>query len=130
MITKKDIILYSLIAISFIFSCYTFSQKNQECYQLDTSDITHMYENYIEDWKKQSKAAFDQAEAKVLFVPNPPVVIVPMEDPDPAKCICKGTGIITHGDGHKTPCQYHGVNKDALKDKKLTFKPLIILETK
>ena len=29
-------------------------------------------------------------------------------DPDPAKCICKGTGIITHGDGHQTPCPYHG----------------------
>ena len=28
-------------------------------------------------------------------------------DPDPDKCVCKGTGWITHGDGHKTACPYH-----------------------
>lgn len=26
---------------------------------------------------------------------------------DPEKCVCKGTGKITHGDGHQTDCPYH-----------------------
>ena len=29
-------------------------------------------------------------------------------NPDVKKCSCKGTGKITHGDGHKTECPYHG----------------------
>ena len=29
-------------------------------------------------------------------------------DKDPNKCICKGTGIVVHGDGHTTKCVYHG----------------------
>jgi hypothetical protein len=28
--------------------------------------------------------------------------------PDADKCPCKGTGVITHGDGHTTECPYHG----------------------
>lgn len=32
--------------------------------------------------------------------------LVPHEDPD--KCPCRGTGVITHGDGHKTECPFHG----------------------
>lgn len=28
-------------------------------------------------------------------------------DPDVRKCACKGTGKITHGDGHQTDCPYH-----------------------
>ena len=28
-------------------------------------------------------------------------------DPDPEKCICKGTGKIVQGDGHVSPCPYH-----------------------
>ena len=31
----------------------------------------------------------------------------PQPHPDADKCACKGTGIITHGDGHTTPCPYH-----------------------
>jgi acyl-CoA synthetase (AMP-forming)/AMP-acid ligase II len=89
-------------------------------------NVTKGYWRNDEDTKK----AFDEAEAKIFTIPKPPVVVIPMEDPDPAKCICKGTGIIVHGDGHKTPCQYHGVNKQILKEKDLKFKPLIILENK
>ena len=28
-------------------------------------------------------------------------------DPDPEKCICKGTGKIVQGDGHVSDCPYH-----------------------
>lgn len=31
----------------------------------------------------------------------------PEPHPDADKCVCKGTGVITHGDGHTTPCPYH-----------------------
>jgi thiol-disulfide isomerase/thioredoxin len=34
----------------------------------------------------------------------------PHEDLD--KCVCKGTGTITHGDGHQTPCPFHGGTDD------------------
>ena len=54
----------------------------------------------------------ERNEGYIAFVANEQVKDGPDDvlgpDPDPAKCICKGTGIITHGDGHQTPCPYHG----------------------
>ena len=117
---KKNIIASCILISSLFILQYNIFLQNNYC-SLNTKDITNMYENYIDQWKMQSKKAFDEAESKIFFVPKPPVVVIPMEDPDPAKCICKGSGIITHGDGHKTPCQYHG-------NKQLKFKQLIILE--
>lgn len=76
---------------------------------LPTDEITNMYVEYIDEWKAQAKTAFEEAEKKVYNVsptPTPDVVIGP--NPDPAKCICKGTGIIVQGDGHKTLCEFHG----------------------
>lgn len=60
----------------------------------------------LEQLKLQSAQCFDKAEKEVL---NPKPNIVPNDgtNPDPAKCICKGTGIIVQGDGHKTECPYH-----------------------
>jgi hypothetical protein len=124
---NKNYGMYFVLITSLLLLQYNFFVSNNNCCTLETKDIANMYENYIEDWKNKSKRAFDEAEAKIFTTPKPPVVIIPMEDPDPAKCICKGTGIITHGDGHKTPCQYHGVNKQLLKDKELKYKQLIII---
>jgi len=124
---NKNYVMYFVLITSLLLLQYNIFVSNNNCCTLETKDIANMYENYIEDWKNKSKRAFDEAEAKIFTTPKPPVVIVPMEDPDPAKCICKGTGIITHGDGHKTPCQYHGVNKQLLKDKELKYKQLIII---
>jgi hypothetical protein len=124
---NKNYVMYFVLITSLLLLQYNFFVSNNNCCTLETKDIANMYENYIEDWKNKSKRAFDEAEAKIFTTPKPPVVIIPMEDPDPAKCICKGTGIITHGDGHKTPCQYHGVNKQLLKDKELKYKQLIII---
>jgi hypothetical protein len=124
---NKNYVMYFVLIASLLLLQYNVFVSNNNCCTLETKDIANMYENYIEDWKNKSKRAFDEAEAKIFTTPKPPVVIIPMEDPDPAKCICKGTGIITHGDGHKTPCQYHGVNKQLLKDKELKYKQLIII---
>ncbi len=76
------------------------------CKSLPTGEIADMYASYIDDWKQEAKVAFNEAEAKVFLVaPKPDNVVGP--DPDPAKCICKGTGIIVQGDGHKTACPFH-----------------------
>ena len=52
--------------------------------------------------------AFDKAEKKILdSKPDVPDDTPLVPDPDPEKCVCKGTGKIVHGDGHVTPCPYH-----------------------
>lgn len=74
---------------------------------LSDQDITNMYSSYVEQWKQETKESFDFAEKEVFKIP-----VVPKPDDgtnsDPAKCICKGTGIIVQGDGHKTVCPFHG----------------------
>ncbi|NDD83586.1 hypothetical protein EBZ38_04790 [bacterium] len=83
------------------------------CY-LPTAEITDMYAQYIDEWKSQVKVAFDEAEANIFIVtPKPDVVVGPNEDP--AKCICKGTGIIIQGDNHKTLCPFHGKSSSRMK---------------
>jgi hypothetical protein len=50
--------------------------------------------------------SFKDAEKEILSKPDDPdTPLVP--DPDPKKCVCKGTGEIIQGDGHVTPCPYH-----------------------
>ena len=61
-----------------------------------------------------TKDAFDQAESSVLGVDPTPDPDAPLRpDPDPEKCICKGTGNIIQGDGHVTKCPYHGNLQEA-----------------
>ena len=70
-------------------------------------DITNMYSSYVEEWKVECKKSFVDAEKEIFkddIVPD----IVDETNPDPAKCVCKGTGVIVQGDGHKTVCPYHG----------------------
>ena len=61
--------------------------------------------------KKNTPPSFDVElnEGYVAFIANESgqKVPTPKPDPDPLKCPCKGTGDITHGDGHITPCPYH-----------------------
>lgn len=68
----------------------------------------NMYSDIVSEWHKSVITAFDKAEKEIFDIdPTPnPDVIVPDEDPE--KCPCKGTGVITHGDGHTTECPYHG----------------------
>lgn len=86
-----------------IYLMATTPKDNQ--YSCNTIDITNMYANYIEEWKSQVKKAFNEAELKVFNKTPVPDIIGPNEDA--TKCICKGTGIIIHGDGHKTQCPFH-----------------------
>lgn len=95
----------------------------------NTEDITNMYADYIEIWKKDIGEAFDKAEAKIIDV-APDEIVGP--HPDPKKCICQGSGIIVHGDGHKTICPYHGKKQTSLpriiEENNLIFKSLLKVE--
>ena len=65
-------------------------------------------------------AVFGEGLFDITDKPSPtPDIVGPHEDPD--KCICKGSGVIVQGDGHKTVCPYHGskFGKDVI------IKPLI-----
>jgi len=81
----------------------------QQFCSLPTEDITDMYASYIDEWKTQCKQSFDEAEKRVFAIQPKPNVPDngPIPNEDPAKCPCKGSGVITHGDGHKTPCPFH-----------------------
>ena len=75
-------------------------------------EVVHVY-----DWTplcavQLMAASFTEAKVDPDVVPD----LVP--DPDAAKCPCKGTGIITHGDGHTTECPYHGAETKPDKPEK------------
>jgi len=94
---------YLLISLLFLSGCCS-----QYYCEVHPEDITNMYSSYIEEWQTQCKISFDNAEKKVFNInpaPQPSPIVGP--NPDVAKCICGGTGIIVQGDGHKTPCPYH-----------------------
>jgi hypothetical protein len=55
---------------------------------------------------EEAESAFISAEKKIFVVIDD--TVGPIPDPDANKCPCKGTGKITHGDGHTTQCPYHG----------------------
>lgn len=95
-------IYISLVCL--LTGCY----NSQFCF-VKNEDITNMYSSYVEEWQNKAKSSFEIAE-KAIFTPKPAPkpddIIGP--NPDPIKCICKGTGVIVHGDGHRTSCEYHG----------------------
>jgi hypothetical protein len=68
------------------------------------SNVTPMVE--------EANAAFDKAEKELLNI-KPDDIVRP--DPDISKCPCKGSGVITHGDGHQTQCPYHSKTMNILK---------------
>lgn len=61
----------------------------------------------IQNLQEKAKESFEKAE-KTVYVNVIPVKPEDGTHEDPKKCICKGSGIITHGDGHTSPCPYHG----------------------
>lgn len=76
-------------------------------------DIVQSSSAEIEQLKNEAKLAFDDAEKHIINnkpLPKPDIV---GPNPDPAKCICKGTGIIVQGDDHKTPCPFHGIKSSS-----------------
>lgn len=74
------------------------------------------------------KQAFVMVEATVFKKVDEPRPVVPV------KCECNGTGFITHGDGHKTPCpNYPGCTKgtgQVAPEIKVEVKPVPKVEVK
>lgn len=92
---------------TFLCLCLLVSGCSNEYFGgVQPEDIKNMYSSYVEEWKSECNVAFNEAE-KEIFKDDIPIVI-DETNPDPTKCICKGTGIIVQGDGHKTVCPYHG----------------------
>ena len=72
----------------------------------------------------ETSVMFDLAEENVLKIKPTPDDEPNGPHPDVNKCICKGTGIITHGDGHTTDCPYHkrevaSKSKDCIKSRRI-----------
>jgi hypothetical protein len=88
--------------LSFIY--FTNSEK------FSSSGLTN---DEIQSIIESTTESFLKAEKQILGEdPNPPEPVVPTgPDPDPKKCICKGTGKIIQGDGHVSSCPYHGVKE-------------------
>ncbi|NBW58488.1 hypothetical protein EBR43_12090 [bacterium] len=111
MVRFKWYLLGAIISIA-ILGCYP-------NYGLQQEDITNMYASYVSEWQDKAKASFDESEAEIFIVkPKPDDIVGP--NPDVSKCVCKGTGIITQGDGHKTPCPFH--HKGDFPSQKLSVK--------
>lgn len=93
-----------LFLVLFLAGCCS----SNNCQSLPNTEITNMYSLYVDEWKQQAQISFKEAEDKIFVVnPKPKPDINDGTNPDPAKCICKGTGIIVQGDGHKTACPFH-----------------------
>jgi len=121
---SKNAIFIIVVAILY---CITVNQpvKNIDGgtpFGCNTEDIANMYTDYIEEWKEGIKIAFDESEKQVIDIKPKPDDDVVGPDPDPKKCICGGSGWIIQGDGHKTPCPFHG------KKETIIYKPLLDLE--
>ena len=93
-----SLLLLVLVGCSYNYSC-----------DIDAafSDVTPMV--------NEANSAFKKAEDEILNIKpvTPDDVVIP--DPDPKKCPCKGSGVITHGDGHTTQCPYHSKTTHILK---------------
>tara|TARA_R110000765_G_scaffold159315_2_gene263086 strand:- start:366 stop:896 length:531 start_codon:yes stop_codon:yes gene_type:complete len=92
------------IAGVFFLALGVFPSLNSEIHL--TKDLTN---DEVGTIIKNTVAAFDLAETKILEVkPDIPDDTPDGPHPDVNKCVCRGTGKITHGDGHQTDCPYHG----------------------
>lgn len=83
--------------------------------ELDNSMFEKLYASMVDQWKVDVVKAFNEAEKELLDIDVPIVPIGPNEDP--AKCPCKGSGVIVHGDGHETPCPFHSKEFGSLNTK-------------
>ena len=92
------------VAGIFFIALGVFPSVNSETYS--RNNLTNDEVNTI---MKNIVTAFGLAETTILKVkPDIPDDTPDGPHPDVNKCVCRGTGKITHGDGHQTDCPYHG----------------------
>ena len=87
---------------------------------LAKNDNSGLTKGQVDDIFVEVNYAFNKAESEILNdLPDPDPDPEPLgPDPDPEKCVCGGTGIITHGDGHTTDCPYHKQEEETNRCKK------------
>ena len=101
MTTQQKAVIGAILIFGFIF----FQREPKE--SLTSTDIQPIIE--------RTEEAFSESEASVLKVVPDEDEDVLGPDPDPEKCICKGTGKIVQGDGHVSDCPYHSKKSEATK---------------
>jgi len=117
--SKSTVSSRSFIAgIACISLALLFSVKNESYSRNSLTNVE------VDTIINQIDEAFDLAEENILKIKPTPDDEPNGPDPDVNKCICKGTGIITHGDGHTTDCPYHkrevaSKNKDCIKSRRI-----------
>jgi len=97
---KQRAVIGVVAVLSFVY--FTNSE------QFSSSGLTN---DEIQSIIEGTTESFLEAEREVLKVepePDPKPIVPSGPDPDVKKCICKGTGKIVQGDGHVSPCPYHG----------------------
>lgn len=98
---NKIIIAFLLIIV--LFFSVDFAKRNNYI-DFDFNKPKVEVSKDFEETLLKTNTAFDNAEKKFLEI----IEIDDGTNPDASKCICKGTGVITQGDGHTTSCKYHG----------------------
>ena len=91
MTTQQKAVIGAILIFGFIF----FQREPKE--SLTSTDLQPIID--------RTQEAFSESEASVLKIVPDDEPLGP--DPDPEKCICKGTGKIVQGDGHVSDCPYH-----------------------
>lgn len=102
MTTQQKAVIGAILIFGFIF----FQRESKE--SLTSTDIQPIID--------RTEEAFSESEASVLKVVPDEDEDVLGPDPDPEKCICKGTGKIVQGDGHVSDCPYHSKKSETTKD--------------
>ncbi len=100
MSVKQRAVIGVVAVLSFVY--FTNSDK------FSSSGLTN---DEIQSIIEGTTESFLEAEREVLKLepdPDPKPIVPSGPDPDVKKCICKGTGKIVQGDGHVSPCPYHG----------------------
>ena len=94
---KDRVIVGVIIIVSlFGFKIYQNSSRND----LTNTDIESIITTAEQSFIKAETAVFKSVPVDPDDIPIGP-------NPDPDKCICKGTGKIVQGDGHVSDCPYH-----------------------
>lgn len=99
MTTQQKAVIGAILIFGFIF----YQREPKEL--LTSTDVQPIID--------RTQEAFSEAETSVLKIVPDDDVLGP--DPDPEKCICKGTGKIVQGDGHISDCPYHSKKSEAPK---------------
>ena len=98
----KDRIVVGVIIITSLFGFKIYQNYSRNV--LTNDDVNSIMITAEQSFIKAEAVVFKNKPVNPDDVPIGP-------DPDPDKCVCKGTGKIVQGDGHVTDCPYHKKNQ-------------------